>query len=96
MVRCRASVIMVRCRASVIMARRRASVIMARRRASVIMVRCRAFVVDCFSFYRSRAAQAAESKGGIIKLSFGRLAPPRFCWGIEAKAQDTFLASIFY
>jgi len=28
---------------------------------------------------RSRAAQAAESKGGIVKLSFGRLAPPRFC-----------------
>jgi len=30
---------------------------------------------------RSRAAQAAELKGGIIKLSFGRLAPPRFCFG---------------
>ena len=30
---------------------------------------------------RSRAAQAAESEGGIIKLSFGRLAPPRFCFG---------------
>jgi len=30
---------------------------------------------------RSRAAQAAESGGGIIKLSFGRLAPPRFCFG---------------
>jgi len=25
--------------------------------------------------YRSRAAQAAESEGGIITLSFGRLAP---------------------
>ena len=30
---------------------------------------------------RSRAAQAAESGGGTIKLSFGRLAPPRFCFG---------------
>jgi len=77
-------------------------------------LRRRASAVDCFSFYRSRAAQAAESKGGIIKLSFGRLAPPRLCYygalprfccygapprlcrGIEAKAQDTFFASIFY
>ena len=30
--------------------------------------------------HRSRAAQAAESKGGITELSFGRLAPPRFCF----------------
>jgi len=25
-------------------------------------------------------AQAAEPNGGIVKLSFGRLAPPRFCF----------------
>jgi len=25
-------------------------------------------------------AQAAESEGEIVKLSFGRLAPPRFCF----------------
>jgi len=30
---------------------------------------------------RSRAAQAAEPKGGRTKSSFGRLAPPRFCFG---------------
>jgi len=26
-------------------------------------------------------AQAAELNGGITELSFGRLAPPRFCFG---------------
>jgi len=31
--------------------------------------------------HRSRAARAAESEGEIVKLSFGRLAPPRFCFG---------------
>jgi len=35
----------------------------------------------CDNINRSRAAQAAESNGGTMKLSFGRLAPPRFCFG---------------
>jgi len=35
----------------------------------------------CDSINRSRAAQAAESEGGIVTLSFGRLVPPRFCFG---------------